>query len=214
MISKTTNNFSKNCLKNKKNINYYITNTSNHENSTILGFWLYLMSDCLIFSSLFAIYAVLGHNYAEGPTAIQIFKLPSVALNTIILLLSSLSCGFAIIQAQKKYVNGVIFWLSITTLLGFFFVILELNEFIELINRNFGPWRSAFLSSFFVLVGMHGLHIIFGIIWLITLILQIKKYNLILENQRRIICLSMFWHFLDIIWIGIFTFIYLIGTLS
>lgn len=183
------------------------------ENGTLLGFWLYLMSDCLIFACLFAVYGVLGRSYAGGPTGAELFELPLVAVNTSMLLLSSITYGFAMLEMQKNRLHPTIVWLAVTGLLGAVFIGLELYEFTHLIMEGAGPQRSAFLSSFFTLVGTHGLHVSFGIVWLITLMVQLKKHDLIHENKRRLMCLSMFWHFLDVIWIGVFTFVYLMGVL-
>ena len=183
------------------------------ENGTLLGFWLYLMSDCLIFACLFAVYGVLGRSYAGGPTGAELFELPLVAVNTSMLLLSSITYGFAMLEMQKNRLRPTISWLAVTGLLGAVFIGLELYEFTHLIMEGAGPQRSAFLSSFFTLVGTHGLHVSFGIVWLITLMVQLKKHGLIQENKRRLMCLSMFWHFLDVVWIGVFTFVYLMGVL-
>lgn len=184
------------------------------DNGSLLGFWLYLMSDCLIFACLFAAYAVLGHNYAAGPSGADLFNLPLVALNTSLLLFSSITYGFAMLEMQKKQLRNTIIWLAITGVLGSFFIFFELSEFVELIADGAGPGRSGFLTSFFALVGTHGLHVSFGIIWLVTLIFQLKKYGFSETNNRRLMCLSMFWHFLDVVWIGVFTFVYLMGVLS
>ena len=183
------------------------------ENGTALGFWLYLMSDCLIFACLFAVYAVLGRNYAGGPTGADLFDLPLVALNTALLLLSSISYGFAMLEMQRQRVRNTLLWLAVTGLLGACFIGFELYEFMHLISEGAGPQRSAFLSAFFTLVGTHGLHVSFGIIWLITLMFQVKKHGLGTDNCRRLMCLSMFWHFLDVVWIGVFSFVYLMGVL-
>jgi cytochrome o ubiquinol oxidase subunit 3 len=183
------------------------------ENATLLGFWMYLMSDCLVFACLFAAYAVLGRSYAGGPGGAELFDLPVVALNTTFLLLSSITYGFAMLEMQRKHVRATLVWLAITGILGACFLGLELNEFAHLIHEGAGPQRSAFLTSFFALVGTHGLHVSFGIVWLITLMLQVGKHGLTPENGRRLMCLSMFWHFLDIVWIGVFTFVYLMGVL-
>jgi cytochrome o ubiquinol oxidase subunit 3 len=192
---------------------YHPAHEPHPENGTSLGFWLYLMSDCLIFAALFATYGVLGRSYAAGPTGKELFDLGLVALNTAFLLLSSITFGFAMLQKQQKNVRGTLTWLAVTGLLGLAFLAVELYEFAHLIHQGAGPQRSAFLSSFFTLVGTHGLHVTFGLIWLVTLMLQIRKHGLIPENVRRVNCLSMFWHFLDVVWIGVFTFVYLMGVL-
>jgi cytochrome o ubiquinol oxidase subunit 3 len=140
--------------------------------------------------------------------------LPLVAVNTSLLLLSSITYGFAVIAMQGKRVDATLKWLALTGVLGAGFVAIELYEFYHLIHGGNGPQRSAFLSSFFALVGTHGLHVSFGIVWLVTLMAQVRKYGLIAANRRRIMCLSMFWHFLDVIWIGVFTFVYLVGVLQ
>jgi len=191
---------------------YYVRD-HHPENSTLLGFWIYLMSDCLLFAGLFAAYAVLGRNYAGGPSGAEVFELPTVALNTAFLLLSSITYGFAMIAAQRKSLKGSIIWLAITGAFGLCFLFLELQEFAHLIAEGNGPQRSAFLTSFFALVGTHGLHVTFGSVWLVTLMVQLGKHGLTPENLRRMMCLSMFWHFLDLIWIGVFTFVYLMGVL-
>lgn len=183
------------------------------ENGTLLGFWIYLMSDCLIFACLFAAYAVLGRSYAGGPTGAELFDLPLVAINTSLLLLSSITYGFAMLDAQRKRLKPAMIWLVVTGLLGAAFIYFELYEFIHLIHEGAGPQRSGFLTSFFALVGTHGLHVSFGIIWLVTLVFQLKRHGLTPENRRRLMCLSLFWHFLDVIWIGVFTFVYLMGVL-
>ena len=192
---------------------YHLEHEPHPENGTALGFWLYLMSDCLIFASLFATYGVLGHSYAGGPGGAELFDLKLVAVNTAFLLLSSITFGFAMLQKQQNKVGGTLGWLFITGLFGACFLAVELYEFHHLIHEGAGPSSSAFMSSFFTLVGTHGLHVTFGLIWLIVLMIQISKHGLIHENKRRMMCLSMFWHFLDVIWIGVFTFVYLIGVL-
>jgi cytochrome o ubiquinol oxidase subunit 3 len=191
----------------------YFVREHHPENGTLLGFWIYLMSDCLIFACLFATYAVLGRNYAGGPTGAELFDLPLVALNTSMLLLSSITYGFAMLEAGRKRMGAVAGWLIVTGLFGAAFISLELYEFIHLIHEGAGPQRSAFLTSFFALVATHGLHVTFGIVWLVTLLFQLKKHGLTGENMRRLTCLSMFWHFLDVVWIGVFTFVYLMGVL-
>jgi cytochrome o ubiquinol oxidase subunit 3 len=193
---------------------FYLTEDHHPENSTMLGFWLYLMSDCLIFAVLFATHGVLGRNYAAGPSPADLFDLSLVAINTAMLLLSSITYGFAMLQMERNAKMETLVWLGITGVFGAAFLGLELYEFYHLIHEGAGPTRSAFLSSFFTLVGTHGLHVTFGIIWLITLMVQVKKRGLTPENRRRLMCLSMFWHFLDVIWIGVFSFVYLLGVLG
>ncbi|MEA1085557.1 cytochrome o ubiquinol oxidase subunit III [Sphingomonas sp. M6A6_1c] len=194
---------------------FYETDEHHHDagGSTMLGFWLYLMSDCLIFAMLFAAYGVYGGSYAGGPQPHEIFELPLVALNTSMLLLSSITYGFAMLAMNDGKVRATQGWLAITGLFGLAFLCIELYEFSTLIHEGAGPQRSAFLSSFFTLVGTHGLHVTFGLIWLVTLMVQVGRKGLIAANQRRLQCLSLFWHFLDVIWIGVFTFVYLLGVL-
>ena len=184
------------------------------QQGTLLGFWLYLMSDCLLFAILFATYAVLGRSYAAGPSGADLFDLPLVAANTGLLLFSSITYGFAMIAMQEGKQRALLAWLAVTGLLGLGFLSIELYEFAHLIHEGAGPWRSAFLSSFFTLVATHGLHVAFGSVWLVTLMLQVRKFGLTHENKRRLVCLSMFWHFLDVVWIGVFTFVYLMGVLK
>lgn len=183
------------------------------DGGTLIGFWMYLMSDSLIFAVLFATFGVLGRNYAAGPSGADLFDLRLVALNTSLLLLSSITYGFAMLEMDKERVGGTLRWLAITGLFGAAFVGIELYEFAHLIHEGATPQRSAFLSSFYVLVGTHGLHVTFGIVWLVTLMVQVRRLGLIAANQRRLMCLSMFWHFLDVVWIGVFTFVYLMGAM-
>lgn len=191
----------------------YYVREHHPEGSTLLGFWIYLMSDCLIFASLFAVYAVVGRSYAGGPTGAELFDLTLVAINTAFLLLSSITYGFAMLASQRKNLKMTQIWLGITGLFGAAFLGLELYEFYHLWHVGATPQTSAFLSAFYTLVGTHGLHVTFGLIWLITLMVQLNRHGLIHENIRRMTCLSMFWHFLDVIWIGVFTFVYLMGVL-
>ncbi len=181
--------------------------------STMLGFWMYLMSDCLIFAMLFATYGVLGTSYAGGPGPRELFDLPLVALNTSMLLFSSITYGFAMLAMSDGKQAATQAWLAVTGLFGAAFLGIEMYEFAHLIHEGAGPQRSAFLSSFFTLVGTHGLHVTFGLVWLVVLMVQVQAKGLISANRRRLMCLSLFWHFLDVIWIGVFTFVYLLGTL-
>ncbi|WP_380876187.1 cytochrome o ubiquinol oxidase subunit III [Sphingomonas sp. DBB INV C78] len=194
---------------------YLVEEEHHHEpgGATMLGFWIYLMSDALIFATLFATFGVLSTSYAGGPAPRDIFELPLVAVNTGLLLVSSITYGFAMIAMQEGKLRGVQLWLVITGLLGAGFVGIELYEFANLIAEGATPQRSAFLSAFFTLVSTHGLHVTFGIIWLCVMLVQLGQRGLHPENQRRLFCLSMFWHFLDVVWIGVFTFVYLLGVL-
>jgi cytochrome o ubiquinol oxidase subunit 3 len=194
---------------------FYLADEHEHPEgaSTMLGFWIYLMSDCLIFAVLFATYGVLGGNYAAGPAPKDLFELPLVALNTSMLLMSSITYGFAMLTMEKGQVAATQIWLAVTGLFGLAFIGIELSEFAHLIREGATPQRSAFLSSFFTLVGTHGLHVTCGLIWLVTLMIQVSQRGLIEANKRRLMCLSMFWHFLDVVWIGVFTFVYLMGML-
>jgi cytochrome o ubiquinol oxidase subunit III len=193
---------------------FYDDGSHHPQQGTLLGFWLYLMSDCLIFAVLFATYAVLGRSYAAGPSGADLFDLPLVAVNTGLLLLSSITYGMAMIGMQYGRKASVLKWLAVTGVLGLGFLSLEIYEFAHLIHQGAGPQRSAFLSAFFTLVGTHGLHVLFGCVWLVILMLQVNKRGLTHENKRRLVCLSMFWHFLDVVWIGVFTFVYLMGVLQ
>ena len=194
---------------------FYLVEDEHYEPGgfTHLGFWIYLMSDCLIFAVLFATYGVLGASLAGGPGPRDLFELPLVALNTTFLLISSITYGFAMLAVYAKDQAKAIRWLAITGAFGAAFVAVELYEFAHLIHEGAGPQRSGFLSAFFALVGTHGLHVSFGIVWLVVLITQVRKRGLIAANVRRLTCLSLFWHFLDLVWIGVFTFVYLLGVL-
>jgi cytochrome o ubiquinol oxidase subunit 3 len=199
----------------KKQPVFYVADEHEHGEggSTYLGFWLYLMSDCLVFAVLFATYGVLGGNYAAGPAPKDLFDLSLVAVNTTMLLLSSITYGFAVLAMQKNRTQSMLMWLVVTMLFGGAFLGIELSEFAHMIREGATPQRSAFLSSFFTLVGTHGLHVTFGITWMITLMVQVWRFGLTEANKRRLLCLSMFWHFLDVVWIGVFTFVYLMGVL-
>ncbi|HBH6912568.1 cytochrome o ubiquinol oxidase subunit III [Serratia marcescens] len=180
----------------------------------VFGFWIYLMSDCILFASLFATYAVLVNGTAGGPTGAHLFKLDFVLVETFLLLFSSITYGMAMIAMNKGKVAGVNLWLFLTFLFGLGFIGMELFEFHEFISEGFGPDRSAFLSSFFALVGTHGLHVSAGLVWIIVLMIQVSKFGLTATNKTRLMCLSLFWHFLDVVWICVFTVVYLLGAMS
>lgn len=179
----------------------------------VYGFWIYILSDLILFASLFATYAVLHNSYAGGVTGKDIFELPYVAVETAALLLSSITYGFAIIAMYKGSKSQVISWLMVTFVLGAVFIGMEINEFHHLIVEGHGPDKSAFLSAFFTLVGTHGLHVTSGLIWMATMIALISKDGITPTNKTRLLCLSLFWHFLDVVWICVFTIVYLLGVM-
>jgi len=177
------------------------------------GFWLYIMSDCVLFASLFAAYAVLSRSYAGGPTGRDLFQLPYVFAETMLLLTSSLSCGYATLALRRGEGARVLDWLVVTFVLGLGFVGLEIAEFRQLILEGNGPDRSAFLSAFFTLVGTHGTHVAIGLIWMAVMLAQVRIKGLTPAVAGRLERLSVFWHFLDIIWVGVFTVVYLMGSM-
>ena len=176
------------------------------------GFWIFLISDIIMFSAFFAGYAVLAGAVADGPTGRQIFDLHNVAVETACLLLSSFSCGMAAVAVGARH--KVAFYLSmiVTFVLGAIFITLEIREFVGLIQAGDGPSRSAFLSAFFALVGCHGAHVSAGLLWLLTMIAQVYAKGFRAEMLRRILCFNLFWHALDIIWVAVFTVVYLFGA--
>ena len=177
------------------------------------GFWLYLMSDLIIFATLFATFAVLGRNYANGPTGKELFDLPYLLAETMFLLCSSFTYGLVMLAVHEGRKQWVLLGLAVTLLLGLGFVAMEINEFAGLIAAGHGPDQSAFLSSFFTLVGTHGTHVTFGLIWMAVMLGQVAVKGLTSPVQSRLLRLSMFWHFLDLIWIGIFSIVYLMGVM-
>lgn len=184
------------------------------ENKTTFGFWVYIMTDCVLFATLFATYAVLHGNTFGGPSGRQLFDLPYVLWETLLLLTSSFTCGLAMLSAAKGDKNKVLVWLSVTFLLGASFLGLELHEFRHLVIDGDSWHRSGFLSSYFTLVGTHGLHITVGLLWMGVMLVRVRKQKLTESTIRRLTLLSLFWHFLDIIWIFIFTIVYLFGAIS
>ncbi len=179
----------------------------------LFGFWIYLMSDCILFAAIFATYAVLSHNYAGGPSGKELFHLPYVLVETMLLLISSLTYGFAMLALHRGNKQQVLLWLLVTFLLGLGFFGMEIKEFGQLIAEGNGPARSGFLSAFFTLVGTHGAHIFFGLIWMAVMMVQLALGGLTAVTRTRLLCLSLFWHFLDVIWIGVFTIVFLMGVM-
>ena len=177
----------------------------------LFGFWIYLMSDLIIFAVLFATFAVLSGNLAARPGPKQLFELPYLFLETMFLLVSSVTYGLAMVGAQSGKTKLVFVLLLVTFGLGLGFVTMELNEFHTLILDGNGPSQSGFLSAFFTLVGTHGLHVSCGLLWMIVMMVQVLKKGLSAGVVSRLTRLSLFWHFLDIVWVGVFTFVYLVG---
>ena len=180
--------------------------------NTLFGFWVYLMTDCILFGVLFATYAVLHDNTFGGPSGREIFSLPFVLIETLILLTSSFTCGLGMLAAHANDKKKVIIAFGITFLLGVAFLAMELTEFTQLVQEGNSWQRSGFLSAFFTLVSTHGLHITMGLIWMIVLIAPIFRHGITFVTLRRLGCLSLFWHFLDVVWIFIFTIVYLMGV--
>ena len=179
----------------------------------VFGFWIYLMSDCIIFATLFATYAVLVNGTAGGPAGKDIFELPFVLVETALLLFSSITYGMAAIAMYKNNKSQVVSWLALTFLFGAGFVGMEIYEFHHLIVEGMGPDRSGFLSAFFARVGTHGLHVTSGLLWMAVLMVQVSRRGLTSTNRTRIMCLSLFWHFLDVVWICVFSVVYLMGAM-
>ncbi|WP_124079167.1 cytochrome o ubiquinol oxidase subunit III [Pigmentiphaga humi] len=180
---------------------------------TVLGFWIYLMSDLLIFSVLFATFAVLSGATAGGPRGSELFDLSFVLTETMLLLVSSVTFGMAMQGLHAGRRGRVLAWMAVTFLFGAGFIAMEIYEFHHLISEGAGPGRSAYLSAFFTLVGTHGLHVTSGLIWMLVMMHMVSRYGLDPIVRRRMACLSLFWHFLDLVWICVFTFVYLFGAL-
>lgn len=184
------------------------------DDKTMLGFWIYLMTDIVLFATLFATFLVLRDNTFGGPDGRELFSLPFVLLETIILLTSSFTAGLGLIAAYQGKVRALLTWFGITFALGAAFLGLEIYEFSNLVHEGHSWTASAFLSAFFTLVGTHGLHITAGLIWMAVVLQRIFKNGLSSPLKRQLTMLSLFWHFLDIVWIFIFTVVYLIGAIS
>ena len=177
------------------------------------GFWMYLMSDLIVFSGLFATYVVMAHNYAGGPTGKDLFHLSDTLIETLFLLCSSAAYGLSMVAMHKADKRMLLVALVIAFLLGLGFVSMEVREFSQMILAGAGPQRSGFLSAFFTLVGTHGAHVTFGLLWMAVMLGQILTKGLTMPVQSRLMRLGMFWHFLDIVWIGLFTGVYLLGVM-
>ena len=187
----------------------------NQENTekTVFGFWVYLMTDCILFVTLFATDAVLRNNTYGGPSGYELFSLPFALSKTLILLTSSFTCGLAMLAAQQGNRKKVLAWLGVSFLLGIAFLTMELKEFTHLVHEGNSWQRSGFLSAFFTLVATHGLHITAGLLWMVFVVVQLLHKGITCVTFKRLTCLSMFWHFLDVVWIFIFTIVYLMGAI-
>ena len=173
------------------------------------GFWLFLLSDIVIFGALFAAYSVLSGETAGGPSGVDLFDHKHVFIETLCLLASSVTCGFGTLAVQRAEAPSVYFWMALTFLLGGTFLALELGEFRDMLARGAGPSHSAFLSAFFTLVGTHGLHVTIGLCWLVMMLMQVATLGFRPMVARRFFCFGLFWHALDIVWVGVFTIVYL-----
>jgi cytochrome o ubiquinol oxidase subunit III len=178
------------------------------------GFWIFLLSDIVMFSALFAAYAVLAHATAGGPGGMQLFNQRSVAIETVCLLVSSYTCGLMSLAIDRSQYGRTYLTAFITFVLGAVFLTLEVREFAGMIAMGAGPQRSAFLSAFFTLVGCHGLHVTAGLVWLVVMMAQVAIRGFSATVERRLLCFALFWHALDIVWVWLFTVVYLMGVLS
>ncbi|MDG0794410.1 cytochrome o ubiquinol oxidase subunit III [Cohnella ginsengisoli] len=177
-----------------------------------MGFWIFIITDCIIFGTLFATYAVLMNNTAGGPSGAELFEMPGVIAETFILLTSSFTSGLAVLSMNRGDKKGLIGWLIVTAVLGASFITLEVTEFLKMIDEGAKISTSAFLSAFYTLVGTHGLHVSIGLIWMVALMLQVAKRGITPVTKRKIGNISLYWHFLDVVWIFVFTIVYMMGV--
>lgn len=184
----------------------------NTGDTTLFGFWMYMLTDCVLFATLFATYAVISPGTAGGPSGKDIFEVPFIFVETLFLLASSITYSFGSLSISENNARKTIIWLVITFILGACFVGMEVWEFHHLIMMGYGPDRSGFLSAFFALVGTHGLHVSIGLIWMAVMVIHVMKTGLSDKNRVRLQCLALFWHFLDVIWICVFSIVYLFGV--
>lgn len=179
---------------------------------TLFGFWIYVMTDCILFASLFVTYIVLAGNTMGGPTARELFSLPFVLTETMLLLTSSFTAGLAVLAAKFGSPQRVIMWLSATFVLGATFLGMELYEFAHLVREGHSWQQNGFMSGFFALIGTHGIHITAGLLWILVLVRHVAIKGITTVTDQRLLMWGLFWHFLDIVWIFIFTFVYLLGA--
>jgi cytochrome o ubiquinol oxidase subunit III len=196
-----------------------VTETDHHHHQAeedkkdLFGFWIYIMSDCVVFATLFATFAVFRHNTFGHAGLKQLTHLPYVLIETFLLLISSFTCGLAMLSTYKKKKGQVIGWLILTFFLGLGFVLMEVNEFTHLILAGHGPQSSGAMSAFFTLVGTHGFHVSMGLLWMLVLLAQLGIYGVTPALRRRLTYFALFWAFLDIVWIFVFTVVYLMGVM-
>ncbi|HBQ96656.1 MAG: cytochrome o ubiquinol oxidase subunit III [Sulfobacillus benefaciens] len=182
-----------------------------HESIKVTGFWIFLTTDLVLFACLFATFAVMRYDFANGPTPIHLFHMGPLILETALLLTSSFTCSLAIYQSRAQNKTGVLSWLILTILLGIGFVGTEVHEFISYVGLGATWHKSGFLSAFFTLVGTHGSHVTFGIFWALTLVVQLVKRGITPRTSRKLYTFALYWHFLDIVWVFIFSFVYLVS---
>ncbi|WP_019533252.1 cytochrome o ubiquinol oxidase subunit III [Paenibacillus ginsengihumi] len=183
------------------------------ESMKTFGFWIFLITDCILFATLFATYIVLRGNTNGGPTPEELFQMPGIIAETFILLTSSFTSGLAVLAMNRGDKKGLIGWLAVTALLGISFVTLEIIEFVHMVHEGATMQTSAFLSGFYTLVGTHGLHVSLGLVWMIGLIMQLSRRGITPVTERKVNVLSLYWHFLDVVWIFVFTVVYLMGVM-
>jgi cytochrome o ubiquinol oxidase subunit 3 len=183
------------------------------ESLRMMGFWIFLITDCIIFGSLFATYMVLNGNTAGGPTASELFEMPGVIAETFILLTSSFTSGLAVLSMNQGNRKGLIGWLAVTALLGVSFISLELTEFVKLVHEGAAISTSAYWSAFYTLVGTHGLHVSIGLVWMISIMIQLRQHGITSVTRRKVNVISLYWHFLDVVWIFVFTIVYMMGVM-
>jgi cytochrome o ubiquinol oxidase subunit 3 len=179
----------------------------------LMGFWIFLITDIIIFGTLFATYMVLNGNTAGGPTPSELFEMPGVIAETFILLTSSFTSGLAVLSMNQGNRKGLIGWLAITALLGASFISLEITEFVKLVHEGAAISTSAYWSAFFTLVGTHGLHVSIGLVWMVALMIQLGRHGINSVTRRKVNVISLYWHFLDVVWIFVFTIVYMMGVL-
>ncbi|SEG18037.1 cytochrome o ubiquinol oxidase subunit 3 [Paenibacillus sp. UNC499MF] len=183
------------------------------ESLRMFGFWIFLITDVILFGTLFATYIVLHGNTNGGPTPAELFEMPGIIAETFILLTSSFTSGLAVLAMNKGNRKGLIGWLAVTALLGASFITLEVTEFVKMVHEGATISTSGFLSGFFTLVGTHGIHVSVGLVWMIALMIQLSRHGINTVTRRKVNIISLYWHFLDVVWIFVFTFVYLMGVM-